>query len=79
MRGMGTDHVISGQVRGLKKTASNGANKQTNRRTSQLLDWIGPVGQFIEMCEKVLEKASEKFEKMCKKWGENKDKNVEKV
>ena len=33
MRGLGTDHVISGPMRGLKKTASNGADKQTHRHT----------------------------------------------
>ena len=33
MRGLGTDHGISGPMRGLKKTASNGANKQTDRTT----------------------------------------------
>ena len=30
MRDLGTDHVISGPMRGLKKPASNGANIQTD-------------------------------------------------
>ena len=29
----GTDHVISGPMRGLKKTASDGADTQTNTQT----------------------------------------------
>ena len=33
MRGLGTDHVTSGSMTGLKKTASNDANRQTNRGT----------------------------------------------
>ena len=33
MRGLGTDHVISGPMKGLKTTASDGVNKQTDRRT----------------------------------------------
>ena len=33
MRGMGTDHVISGPMRGLKTTAPNSANRQTDRQT----------------------------------------------
>ena len=28
MRGLGTDHVISGPMKGLKKTSSDGANGQ---------------------------------------------------
>ena len=34
----GTDHVISGPMRGLKKTASDGANKQTDTHTDRLYD-----------------------------------------
>ena len=30
MRGLGSDHVTSGPMRGLKKTAPDGTNKQTN-------------------------------------------------
>ena len=44
MRGLGTDHMISGTMRGLKKTALNGANGRTHGRTWRLYDWIGPVG-----------------------------------
>ena len=39
-------------MRGLKQTYSDGAdrkkqtNKETHRQTSQLRDWVGPVGQF---------------------------------
>ena len=32
-RDKGTDHVISGPIRVLKKNASNGANRQTNTQT----------------------------------------------
>ena len=34
MRGLGTDHVISGPMRGLKKTASDGGNRQTETQTN---------------------------------------------
>ena len=47
MRGLGTDHVISGPMRGLKKTASDGANRQTNRQTDMATLWLnrpsGPI------------------------------------
>ena len=33
MRGQETDHVISGPIKGLKKNASDGANKLTDRQT----------------------------------------------
>ena len=33
MRGLETDHVIPGQMRGLKKNASNGADKLTDIQT----------------------------------------------
>ena len=33
MRGQETDHVISGPIRDLKKTASNGADRQTQTQT----------------------------------------------
>ena len=39
----GTDHVTLGQMRCLK-TANDGADTQTSRRTGQLYDWMGPVG-----------------------------------
>ena len=39
-----TDHAISRPLRGLKKTASDGADIQTSRRTWWLYDWISPVG-----------------------------------
>ena len=51
MRGLGTDHVISGPMRGLKKTASDGANKQTNRQTSGHRDSMtesAQLGRFSE-------------------------------
>ena len=32
MRGLGTDHVISGPMRGLKKTAFDGTDRQTDRQ-----------------------------------------------
>ena len=40
----GTDHVTWGPMRGLKKTAPDGANRHTDRQTWRLSDWIGPVG-----------------------------------
>ena len=50
MRGLGTDHVISGPLRGLKKTGSVGANRQTDRQTDRPSDsttesaqWADPV------------------------------------
>ena len=46
MRGMGTDHVSSGQMRGLKKTLHPMA--QTDGRTWQLYDLIGPGGRISE-------------------------------
>ena len=40
----GTDHVISGPMRGLKKTAPDGAdrkiNKQTDRQTNMATLWL---------------------------------------
>ena len=33
MRGLTTDHVISGPMRGLEKTASDGPNRQTDMAT----------------------------------------------
>ena len=33
MRGLETDHVIPGQMRGLRKTASDGADRQTDTQT----------------------------------------------
>ena len=33
MRGLETDHVISGPMRGFEKTVSDDANRQTNRQT----------------------------------------------
>ena len=38
MRGMGTVHVISGPMRGLKKTAFDGADKHTNKHINRLTD-----------------------------------------
>ena len=42
----GTDHKISGPMRCQEeeKTAPDGANRQTERRTWTLYDRIGPVG-----------------------------------
>ena len=38
----GTDHVISEPMRGLKKTASNGADKQTYKQTDRQTDIATP-------------------------------------
>ena len=35
MRGLGSDHVISGPMRSLKKTAPVGANRQTEQQTDR--------------------------------------------
>ena len=43
MRGLETDCVISGPMRGIQKTASYVTHRQTNRRTCRLDGWIGPV------------------------------------
>ena len=47
MRGLGTDHVISGPMRGLKNTASNGADRQTSGHRNSMTEstqW----GRFCE-------------------------------
>ena len=49
MRGLGTDHVISGPMRGLKKTASDGTNRQTSGHCDSMTEstkW----GRFSENC-----------------------------
>ena len=43
----GTDHVTSGPMRGLKKTASNGANKQTSGHGDSLTE-SAQWGRFSE-------------------------------
>ena len=45
MRGLGTDHVILGPMRGLDKNCIRW-RKQTDRRIWRLYDWIGPVGMI---------------------------------
>ena len=46
MRGLGTDHVISGPMRRLgKKTASNGADRQTDRQTDGHGDFMTESSQ----------------------------------
>ena len=47
MRGLGTDHVISGPIRSLKKTGTNGANKQTDKHGNYMTEWA-QWGQFSE-------------------------------
>ena len=43
----GTDHVISGPMRGLEKLHLMAqADRQTDKRTWRLYDWIGPVGKI---------------------------------
>ena len=51
MRGLGTDHLISGPTRGLKKTASDGAHTHTDRHTDKHGDSMTESvqwGRFIE-------------------------------
>ena len=38
MRGLVTDHEVSGPMRGLEKTAPNGANRQTDRHSNRQTD-----------------------------------------
>ena len=45
--GLGTDHVTSGPMKSLKKTAPNGTNRGTKRQTWRLYDWISPVGPIL--------------------------------
>ena len=48
MKGQKTDHVISGPVRRLKKTASYGANTQTHRQTDGHCDSKSESAQRAE-------------------------------
>ena len=47
----GTDHVISGPMRGLKKTASDGANRQTNTQTDGHSDSMTETAQWGQFSE----------------------------
>ena len=47
MRGLGTDPVISGPMRGLKKTASDGANRQTDGHGDSMTE-SAQWGRFSE-------------------------------
>ena len=49
MRGLGTNHVISGQMRGIKKT--DNANKQTYRQTSGHRDSMTESAQWGRLSE----------------------------
>ena len=41
-------HLNTFDFNTLKKLHGKGTNRQTDRRSSRLLDWIGPVGRFGE-------------------------------
>ena len=47
MRGLGTDLVISGPMRGLKETASHGANRQTDGHGDSMTE-SAQWGRFSE-------------------------------
>ena len=47
MRGLETDHVISGSIRGLKKNALDGTNRQTDRHGNTMAD-SAQWGRFSE-------------------------------
>ena len=53
MRGLGTDHVISGPKRGQQKTASDGAHTQTTEGHTNLetesAQWANSVKTFIHI------------------------------
>ena len=61
MRGLGTDHVISGPMRGLEKNCI-WWHEQTDRRTRWLYDWIAQLGRFSE---KEADTSSEMFFYIC--------------
>ena len=51
MRGMGTDHVISGPMRGLKKTASDAANRQISGHCDSMTEsakWADSVKNLLK-------------------------------
>ena len=48
----GTDQVISGPMRRLKKTASDGANKHINKQTNKHLDSMSESAQWGQFSEK---------------------------
>ena len=47
MRGLGTDHVISGSMRGLRKTPSDGANRHTDGHGDSMTE-LAQWGRFSE-------------------------------
>ena len=46
-----TDHVISGPMRGLKKTAPNGADRQTHRQTPRHGNFMTESAQWGPLSE----------------------------
>ena len=46
----GTDHVISGPMRGLQKTASDGAERQTNTQTGGHCNSVTELAQWGRLC-----------------------------
>ena len=64
MRGQETDHVISRLMRGLKKTASDGANRQTDKQTDEHRNPMTELAQWGRFSEKhcfVTTKTSHKY------------------
>ena len=47
MRGLGTDHVFSGTMRGKKKPESNGANRQTDKQTNRQTNMANSLEIFV--------------------------------
>ena len=54
MKGLGTDHVISGPMRGLEKTASDGADKHTNRQTHGHCNFMTELAQWGRFSENII-------------------------
>ena len=52
MRRLGTDHLISGPMRGLKKAASVGANRQIHRQIDGYFDTMTESAQWGRLREK---------------------------
>ena len=48
IRGLQTDHVISMPIRGVEKTSSDGANKQTDRGHGNFMTESAQWGRFRE-------------------------------
>ena len=71
MKGLGTDHVISGPMRGLKKTVSDGANKQTNRQTDGHRNSMTESAQWGRFSEQFRSKSVVRFCNLASKLHKN--------